>query len=137
MIAPIRSPMTNHRLEILLQRACRNLQGEPGYWNFTFELIRLTCISDESSNRMRIIAPILSMDKVRVEDIRKCMEANFRSSLDARYCIFQERLWSAFLHPLADLSEDHFYSAIHQVAELARTFGTTFTSGILAQHGKT
>jgi hypothetical protein len=38
-------------------------------------------------------------------------------------------LWSAFLHPLADLFEDHLFSAIHQVAELARTFGTTFSGG--------
>jgi hypothetical protein len=129
MIAPLHSPMNNDRLGMLLRRVGRDLKGEPGFWNFTLDHVRITCITDEAQDRMRIIAPVAGMNAVRPDDLRKCMEANFHRALDARYCIYQDRLWSAFIHPLSELSEELLFSAIDQVAELVKTFGTTFSSG--------
>ena len=57
--------------------------------------------------------------------------ANYHSSLDARYAVSQGIVYSAFLHPLSTLADDQLASALRQVAALATTFGSTYSSGEL------
>jgi len=59
------------------------------------------------------------------------MEANFDRTLDARYALFQGKLWSVYLHPLNSLTEEEFAAALDQVANLVETYGTTYASGQL------
>jgi hypothetical protein len=59
------------------------------------------------------------------------MESNFHKALDARYAESNDILYSAFIHPLSALSETELIKALDQVATLALTFGTSYTSGEL------
>ncbi len=38
---------------------------------------------------------------------------------------------AAYIHPLSPLRPEEVYSALRQVAELVKTFGTTYSSGEL------
>lgn len=59
------------------------------------------------------------------------MEANFHSALDARYAVSDGVLYSAFIHPLASLTERDLISGIGQTRQLALTFGRKYSSGAL------
>jgi hypothetical protein len=86
---------------------------------------------DERFDRMRIIAPIAEIEEVTDEVRDACLEANFHTALDARYATSDGVLYAAFIHPLASLDAELAESALHQVASLVETFGTTFSSGSL------
>jgi len=98
---------------------------------FTYQGIGIMLVYDENADRMRLIAPISELTEVDDEMLLKAMQANFHSALDARYAVSQGAVWAAFIHPLADLSEQLFRSAIHQVAVARATFGDQYTSGEL------
>ncbi|MEM0896217.1 MAG: hypothetical protein AAGJ79_04960 [Verrucomicrobiota bacterium] len=121
--------MNNRALDKLIHAIDAEAEGGDGVWQFHFNDVPLICMTDELANRMRIISPILEMDDVTPEQLAKCMEANFDKALDARYCVFRETLWSAFIHPLGDLSPELFESGVSQVVIARLTFGTTYTSG--------
>jgi hypothetical protein len=88
-------------------------------------------ITDESADRMPVIAPIASSAELSEELLRRVMQSNFDSALDARYAIAKETLWSAFIHSLSSLSEHELLLGIGQVANLVTTFGSSFSSGLL------
>ncbi|MEM9481721.1 MAG: hypothetical protein AAGA58_18885 [Verrucomicrobiota bacterium] len=123
--------MNNEKLGQIIRRIDPNAAGGDGVWQFQLNDVPLICMTDEFADRMRIISPILEMEKVTPEQLAKCMEANFDKALDARYCVFRETLWSAFIHPLGDLSPELFESAVGQVVITHLTFGTTYNSGAL------
>ena len=125
--------MDNKRLDTLIGKHADSVEkGSPGYWQYTYRGQTLLTITDESHNRMRIIAPVALANSVDDAMLRQCMEANFDRALDARYALSGEYLWSAFIHPLHELSEQQFLDGINQVATLAGNYGTTFTSGDLS-----
>ena len=63
------------------------------------------------------------------------LEANYDRALDARYCINNEVIWSAFLHPLAELNDRQFLNALDQVVTLKNNFGSSYTSSGLVFGG--
>ena len=132
MVSAPRPDMNNTRLEQIIQAVGQDIQGELGYWQFTLQDTQLICITDESHDRMRIMTPIANAEDIGPETLLACMSANFDRALDARYCISNDTLWGAFIHPLGSLTAGLFQSACHQVAEVSRNFGTTFTSGGLS-----
>ena len=67
--------------------------------------------------------------------MKRLLQSNFDTALDARYAIAKGMLWSAFVHPLPQLTPDQFASGLGQVVNLAMTFGSTFTSGGLTFGG--
>ena len=80
---------------------------------------------------MRIISPITETSKITAEQIFKCMEANFHTALDIKYAISNDILWSAFIHPLKELSQKQVIDAISQVYSSVKTFGTSYSSSNL------
>ncbi len=82
-----------------------------------------------TANRMRVLVPIASVASLSEEDLIRVMQANFDTALDARYAIAQGRLWSVYVHPLAQLSRDQLISGIGQTVNLATSYGTFYTSG--------
>ncbi len=137
MIAPLQpAPMDNDRLFRLLRELADDVEGEPGYWRFSIEGVSLICLTDESHDRMRIIAPIKESGEVSQEELQACLEANFDRALDARYCVSRDMLWSAFIHPLGELSDGFLCSGVEQVVNLAKNFGTSYSSGALAFGGE-
>lgn len=127
MIAPV--SMNNERLASLIHRlATEMVEDQPGFWKFKFREHLVFVITDESHNRMRIMAPVAELDAFSKADYEVLMAANFDRALDARYCSNDNMLWSAFIHPLRELGTDQFADALKQVVTLASNFGTTFSS---------
>jgi len=127
MIAP--SGMDNEQLDTLIRQAATEIvEGRLGFWKFEYSDSLLFVITDQSHNRMRAMTPITKLDSISPEEIKILLSANFDRALDARYCVNDDVLWSAYLHPLAELRAYQFLDAISQVATLSKNFGTSFTS---------
>ena len=120
--------MDNERLEKIFYVVSDTLVGQPGNWQLTVKGVPMFCLTDEFNNRMRIISPVKEVRDVTAEEMKKCMEANFHSALDVKYCISENILWVAFIHPLRELTKDQSIDAISQVYNATLTFGTTFSS---------
>lgn len=108
---------------------------ENRFWRFKIENLPVIVVTDAQNNRMRILVGIRSAKEMTSEEIMRVMQANFDSALDARYAIAKDILWSAFIHPLRTLHTKQFIAAIGQTVNLALTYGTTYTSGLLTYGG--
>lgn len=120
--------MNNSKLEKVLYVVSDSLTGSPGNWQFMIEGTILFCVTDQVNNRMRIISPIIEEEKISIQEQKILLEANFHSALDARYAYSNDFLWSAYIHPLKELSKNQLIDAISQVYTLALTYGTTYNS---------
>jgi hypothetical protein len=131
--APIeeRPAMNNERLQVLIEGVADHLEGRPGYWRFTVHDYAASVITDEKADRMRIIVPVAEIKDMDKAQLMRLMQANFDSALDARYSIAKGVLWSAFIHPLSELSDHQFIDGLAQAVNLAATYGTTYSSGAL------
>lgn len=127
--------MTQERLESLLRTLAPGAEGVPGSLAFRFEGVRIECISDTQHDRMRLVTAIVPVSELSAEQVARVLEANFHSALDTRYAASRGYLYAAFIHPLSPLSENELRSAVAQVANLAKTFGTTYSSGELVYQG--
>lgn len=123
--------MDLQKLDKIIRKAGSDVKTSDNYWEFTAFGARMACVTDASHDRMRIISPILKVAELTADQKDKMLEANFHSALDARYAISNDIVWAAFIHPLSPLQESEVQSAMRQVAETARTFGTTYSSGEL------
>ena len=128
---PAEQVMNNQRLHALIENFAEDLDGRPGFWEFTLQEYQVTVITDERADRMRIIVPVARAEDVSSEQMKRLMQANFDSALDARYSIARGVLWSAFIHPLSELSDHQFIDGLAQAVNLAGTFGTSYSSGAL------
>ena len=97
--------------------------------------VSLFQLADVASDRMRVMAPIRSAEGLEEEDLRRMMQANFDTALDARYAIAQGRLWAVFIHPFRALEKNQLISGIGQTVNLALTYGNLYTGGALAYRG--
>jgi len=100
--------MNNERLHKLIKRIDLQAKGQLGYWQIQYKNIPVFIITDENANRMRIISPIESAESINRQKLYRMMQANFDSALDARYSIAKDKLWSAYIHPLDELSTKNF-----------------------------
>lgn len=123
--------MDNLKLEKIIQSVSDSVSGQPGYWQFKFNEVWLTTITDEKHNRMRIVLPIARINELEDKHFYKALEANFHSVLDAKYAISDDIMWSIFVHPLKELSEGQVKDAISQVYYAAVTFGGDYISSEL------
>ncbi|WP_299834533.1 hypothetical protein [uncultured Tenacibaculum sp.] len=124
--------MDNNILYEILAKNADQIEGSEGYWKFEINEIAFMCLTDQLHNRMRIIAPITEANDLTDTQLKKCMEANFHSTLDVRYAISDGILWTAFIHPLQELSENQVIDALSQIYSSVRTFGSTYSSGSLS-----
>ena len=127
--------MDNKRLHQLITRIDKSPEGQLGYWQIKYKDIPIYIITDERANRMRIISPIKSANSISKDKLIRMMQANFDSALDARYSIAKEKLWSAFIHPLSELSDEQFFSGLAQTITLVKSYGDTYSSGALVFRG--
>lgn len=139
MIQPLHPPdreMNNERLDVLIRGIDPGAAGKPGAWQFQYGGRTLICLTDERANRMRVMTQVGKADLSDTEELVRCLSANFDRALDARYCLRDEILWSAFIHPLGSLDDALFQHAVSQVTHLADNHGTTYSSGDLVFGGK-
>lgn len=123
--------MTQARMELLFAENVDAIMGPPGAIQTRVDGISVYLISDPENDRMRIVAPIAMVADVNPRVSNLLLRANFHSTLDARYAVSDGVIYAAFLHPISSLSPDLLESALAQVLSLAKTFGSTFSSGKL------
>ncbi len=104
----------------------------PNGATFTIDDTVVTLVFDLNADRMRLFSQIVPSDGLSGPQLRRLMQANFDTALDARYAIAQGQVWSTFLHPLTSLTQEDFVSALAQTVTLVKTYGTTFTSGAMS-----
>ena len=124
--------MNNEKLNAIIYTLSDDIEGANGQWQFIIDSTLFICLTDELHNRMRIISPIEKMENVSDQSLVRCMEANFHTALDVRYSISDGVLWSAFIHPLKELTKEQVISGLSQVYSCVKTFGTTYSSGALS-----
>ncbi len=123
--------MSLENMHTILERLDEDLQNQNGSWQLTVADIPVVIVTDDTNNRMRILVAIRKADTLSEYDLIRIMQANFDSALDARYAIAQGILWSTFIHPLSTLHDGQFIEAIGQTVNLARTYGASYSSGLL------
>ena len=123
--------MDNQKLEKIINSVSDSVAGREGYWQFKYFDWHMLMITDKNHNRMRIISPIAETKDLTTDMLTKSLEANFHSVLDAKYAISDEIMWSVFVHPLKELSENQVKSAIKEVYSAAATFGYSYTGSDL------
>ncbi len=127
--------MTLTKLGEIFEHASDSIVSQKPQWRFMIKNIPFIAIADSTHNRMRIISPIGESDKLDEELKTASLMANFHTALDVKYAISDNILWSVFIHPLKELSEDQVYDAISQVFYAHVNFGTTFSSTSLVFPG--
>ena len=127
--------MSQALMESIVKGMAAESKGEGGVIEFTYGDVEMYLISDVKHNRMRIIAPIVEYKDLSLTHVDSILESNFHKSLDARYAVSDGVLYSAYIHPLSSLNQKQLESAVFQVANLALSFGTEYTSGTLQFRG--
>lgn len=107
------------------------VQGKAGNWLIDEDGLTVQILADPSFGRMRIIISLNKVSEVDPTIFSRLMQANFESTLDARYAISNGYIWSVFIHPLESLTEDLLDSGYLQTLTAAQTFGTSYTSGVV------
>lgn len=120
--------MNYAQVHSILQAECDSVAGEDGGWQVVYNGRNMLLIADENHNRMRLISPITSRDELSAEYLENALIANFHSALDVKYALSDDVLWSAFIHPLKELSDSQLRSALSQVYLAAETFGSSYQS---------
>jgi hypothetical protein len=123
--------MTNKQLTRIFQDFAGTVNGSPGRWELIIKDVHMTCITDEMHNRMRLISPITTINKMTVFQMKKCMEANFHTTIDARYSFSDGQLYGAYIHPLKELSEFQFKIGVQQLFSIVKTYGSSYSGGAL------
>jgi len=125
---PANAQMNNEKLGKIIYTMSDSVAGKTGVWEMSVKGVYMMCITDETNNRMRIIAPVKEMKEVKEEEMKMAMKANFHTALDVRYAVSDDIMWVAFIHPLEELDKNQVISAISQVYNARLTFGTLYSS---------
>ncbi len=124
-------PMTPERLLTILVALDEEAGPRAGGIGLTIADIPVVVFLDPVANRMRAVVPVASADALTQDDMLRVLQANFDTALDARYAIANGRLWSTYIHPLAELQTRQLISGLAQTVTLAQTYGTAYTSGTM------
>lgn len=123
--------MNNRELGRLLEKLAGRVGGKEGVWNISYHGIPMAVVTSPPHDRMRIVSPIPGAKAEQASEMTTLLKANFDRALDARYALYEGRLWSVYLHPLSSLTEAELKSALDQVSNLVKTYGSTYSSGHL------
>jgi hypothetical protein len=129
--------MTTSAIGKILDAYLTDLEGRDGFWRGIREETQLFVLSDESHDRMRIMAPIGELRDLEPRVLQLLLEANYDRALDAKYAMRGKELWSVSVHPLATLAPDDFASFLDQVVRLVKNTGSTYASTDLVFGGGT
>ncbi|MGE0487419.1 MAG: hypothetical protein AB7Q81_24930 [Gammaproteobacteria bacterium] len=126
----IASALEVGHIEPLLARLGIEAVGAGGQWRAVVAERAVMVIADEASGRLRIQAHVTAADALDEALLRRVLEADFGSAVDARYAIGGTTLWSLYVDDLADVDAARFAAALAQIANLAASFGHEYASGI-------
>ncbi|RBW53042.1 hypothetical protein [Ruegeria sp. A3M17] len=91
--------------------------------------VTVLVVTDINADRMRAMVAIGSAEDLSPADLERMMQANFDSTLDARYALANDILWAAYIHPLSRLDKNQLISGLAQTVNIAKTYGTLYTGG--------
>ncbi|CAL2085770.1 hypothetical protein [Tenacibaculum sp. 190524A05c] len=128
--------MTPTKLGEMLEAISDSIISTKTQWRFIIKNTPFITIADSTHNRMRIMSPIADSNKLNEELKTASLMANFHTALDVKYAISDNVLWSVYIHPLKELTEDQLLDAVSQVYYAKVNFGTTFSSTSLVFPGK-
>ena len=123
--------MTSGQLVRLLSKLVGKVEGKEGAWKLVYKDVPMVVVTSSTHDRMRIVSPIREGDSIEATQLSTLLEANFDRALDGRYALYRGNLWSVYLHPLSPLTEKELVSALDQVANLVKTYGSTYSSSHL------
>jgi len=124
--------MNNEELkQVIKSHATVMHEDHSGYWKFEYGGDLVFVMTDEAHNRMRAMTAVADVSSISLDQWPILMAANYDRALDARYCVKDDMLWSAFIHPLAELEANQFLDALAQVVTLARNYGSSYASSDL------
>ena len=123
--------MTTATIDKILDQYLTELDGRPGFWRGMRDEVQLFVLSDDSHDRMRIMAPIGELEEVESDLLQVLLQANYDRALDAHYAMRGKEVWSVSVHPLATLAPDDFASFLDQVVRLVKNTGSSFASSDL------
>lgn len=112
----------------IISKEAYEVEGRLGNWQFIYGQRLIYVVTDESANRMRIFTPVIEEAKLEEGQLKKMLEANFHSALDAKYCLYEGLVITVYTHPLKELQTEQFIDALRQVVTLADTFGSSYSS---------
>lgn len=124
--------MTMEKMGKIIRRLDDGAKRRKNGWQLTVEKVPVVVVTDQKHNRMRILIAIRKTSEVSPDELTRMMQANFDTALDARYAIAHDIVWATFIHPLSELHDRQFITAVGQTVNLATTYGTTFSSGVLS-----
>ena len=119
----------------LIDTYLTELEGENGFWRGVREDVQIFVLSDDSHDRMRIMAPIGELKELETQVLKMLLEANYDRALDAKYALRGREVWSVSVHPLATLAPDDFASFLDQVVRLVKNTGSSYASSDLVFGG--
>lgn len=125
----VEPPMTYERLGKIIFALDPKAQPHGSGFALMVAGVPVLISTDVHADRMRAMVPIRSAKDLTDADMRRMMQANFDSALDARYAIADDMLWAAFIHPLSPLEKDQFISGVAQTVNIANTYGTLYSGG--------
>ena len=128
---PLEPPMTLDRLGQIIGALDPNAKTNGRFWQMQIGDIPLLIITDPENDRMRAFAPVRETEGLTPEDLTRMMQANFDTALDARYALAKDMVWSVYIHPLRPLEKDEFIAGLGQVANLAASYGTLYSGGLM------
>jgi hypothetical protein len=120
--------MTTQAMGKLIESYLTELDGQPGFWRGVRGETPVFVFSDDSHDRMRIMAPIGVVEELDPDLLHVLLQANYDRALDARYAMRGNELWALVVHPLATLATDDLPSLFDQVILLVKNTGSTFAS---------
>ncbi len=125
---PSTDGMNNKKMEAIFKSEVEEIDGQLGNWQMLYGGSILYVLTDEKNNRMRIFTPITEEKTLEKGQLKKMLEANFHSALDAKYSLYEGFVISVYTHPLKELQNDQLIDAMRQVVVLSRTFGESYSS---------
>lgn len=128
-------PMTLERMNDILLVLDSETRTNGRQFHLTIEDVPVLIITDAVADRMRAMIPIRNSQDMTEKEIRRVMQANFDTALDARYAIAQDQLWATYIHPLSPLEKNQLISGLGQAVNLAKTYGSLYTGGAMSFGG--
>ena len=121
--------LTIPEMEQFLRQHCSYFEKGTEAWNVYYDQQLLFVLFDETTERLRIFTPVINTNDLENGQLETMMEANFKSSLDARYALYEGFVVALYTHPTKEITARHLQKGLQQVTRLHNTFGTTYTSG--------
>ena len=118
-------------IDTALHKINKDIKRDGNVWSFEIAKRQVIVITDPIAERMRILVPVIEANKLDSIMLKRLMQANFDSALDARYAVAQDLLWGVFVHPLTSLNEKDFVSGLSQALKVVENFGGSYSSGAI------